>query len=648
MRKFFCILLSLCILSPLLFCCPVRAAETGFAATDVLDDLLSSSSNGKPFRLSDYPFDASGSIQVKAFVEYGFSFDKSRRGDYGLYLYIYNPQGLQIVTGSSLNKVQMAVAYDANGSPSRWEKFSLKFLDKSDDANGLFYKFQIADRSIDGTFFADRVNANQRRYDISGVELLTVGAPNATEYMIGGTYKFTGYAAGLGPVPSADSTLNCTVRDTETLTLEVQHTNYRTDQYDKNHYHNVDTVYFMVPERIFRDYGRLQRIHAEWWEYKSAMMAVTSDSAFYEIMDDYKTAYAKPSNSAIPYYLYSEYSAVGGGSPMIHNFGWAFNHYNRTTSSNVYNYSKRSEIMPLVFYSPVVGTEGVFSFLYSDPSAGSVEGNQVADAIFGYPVKPVDGMPGSFVDANGRMLSSALFDPSVDSGRIRGYNDQTVDLGDTFDLVGYQSGPAGWWDKLCDYGFSWPKTHETLKDVQPIYTLTQADLSGTDAEVAARLLVNKDDVPELRSYYASAGNKRVILFRFASTDYYSAPAYRSGYEGHIDSTDTYVAQMTVFLDFDIIDLTFNKDGSYTVIPAVSDPINVINGIDPPAVEFNWFKALLSLLLLVALILLLVPVLPAVIRFFVDLVRIPLSWFRKEATQRKPPSRPKRKSGGKRR
>lgn len=646
MRNIACIFFALCFLSPLLFCCPVWAAEPGFASTDVLDDLLSSSSNGKPFRLSDYPFDSSGSIQVKAFAEYGFSFDEAKRCDYGLYLYIYNPQGLQIVTGSSLNKVQMAVAYDGNGSPTRWEKFNLLFLDKSDgDANGLFYKFQIVDRSIDGTFFLDRVNANMRRYDVSGVELLTAGASNATEYMVGGTYKFTGYAAGLGPDPAAGSTLNCTVRDTETLRLDVQHTNYRTDQYDKNHYHTIDTVFFSVPERIFQEYGRLQRIHAEWWEYKTAMMAVTSDSSFYNLMLEHRTQIANPTNDSIPYYLYSEYSAVGGGSPTIHNFGWAFNHYNKTTSLNVYNYSKRSEIMPLVFYSPAVGTDGVFSFLYSDPPAGSVEDSQVADAIFGYPVKPVAGMSGSFEHMNGQSLSSYLFDLAVDPGRVRGYNDQTVELGDTFDLVGYQSGAAGWWDKLWDYGFSWPKTHETLKDVQPIYTLTEADLSGKDEDVAARLLVNKDDVPELRSLYNSAAHgtqkKRVILFRFANTDYYSAPAYRSGYEGSIDNTDTYVAQMTVFLDFDILDLTFNKNGAYTVIPAVSDPINIINGIDPPAVEFSWLKALLSLLLLVALIPLLVSVLPAVIRFVIDLVKIPLSWFKKETTQRKPQRKKRR-------
>ena len=79
---------------------------------------------------------------------------------------------------------------------------------------------------------------------------------------------------------------------------------------------------------------------------------------------------------------------------------------------------------------------------------------------------------------------------------------------------------------------------------------------------------------------AGKGN-RIILFRFANTDYYAAPAFRSGYSGSINDTDTYVAQQTVFLDFDIIDLTFNKDGVYTVIPVVASPTDVIKDFDPP-------------------------------------------------------------------
>ena len=38
---------------------------------------------------------------------------------------------------------------------------------------------------------------------------------------------------------------------------------------------------------------------------------------------------------------------------------------------------------------------------------------------------------------------------------------------------------------------------------------------------------------------------------------------------------------SVFFDFDIIQLTFNRDGVYTVIPVVSSPMDIVNAITPP-------------------------------------------------------------------
>ena len=144
----------------------------------------------------------------------------------------------------------------------------------------------------------------------------------------------------------------------------------------------------------------------------------------------------------------------------------------------------------------------------------------------------------------------------VDDGRTMGYNDKTIDLSDTFDLNSYDSNHS-WWDKLWDYGFSWPATNGDYKDVAPIYEVKASDFSGSDADISARLLVNSADVTDLKNFYnkeTQAGN-RVVLFRFANTDYYCAPAFTPN-TTTIQSTDTYVAQETLFLDFDIIELTF--------------------------------------------------------------------------------------------
>lgn len=77
------------------------------------------------------------------------------------------------------------------------------------------------------------------------------------------------------------------------------------------------------------------------------------------------------------------------------------------------------------------------------------------------------------------------------------------------------------------------------------------------------------------------------MFRFATSDYYSEAVdiieLDSGFLWSDKHTEgqAYVATESVFFDFDIIQLTFNKEGDYTVIPVVSSPIDIINDITPP-------------------------------------------------------------------
>ena len=134
---FFLILLSLLTAVNI----PVTAkADSGnaFDNTNVLDDLRSSES----FNILKYPFTESKDIQIINFVEYCYSFRANMRDNYGLYVYIYNPKGLNLDTGNA-NFIQMAVSYDENGNPKGFEKFGLKFLSKAEESNykNLFYKF---------------------------------------------------------------------------------------------------------------------------------------------------------------------------------------------------------------------------------------------------------------------------------------------------------------------------------------------------------------------------------------------------------------------------------------------------------------------------------------------------------------------------
>ncbi len=632
------VILGLAVLLVVLSVLPTPIMQVAYAydttptydQTDVLDDLQFSTVNGEPFDIKDFPFDESKSLQVISFVEYCYSYKTNMRDNYGLYIYVYNPQGINISQNSKSNKVQMAVSYDAAGLPNDYAKFDLECLSVSTgNYNRLFYKFKVVDKKVNGTTFVDRVNSNERRYDVSGIELLTYGQHNATEYGIGGTYKFTGFAEGYGPDASAKSTLNCVAENLETLTLEVHHTNYRTNvsSLGKYHYNEVNTVYFSVPKRVFQQYGNLQKIHAEWWEYKTKMATITSNENFYNQLIKYIGVDVKE-NGSVPIELYCDYSSTGGGaigSAIINNYGWTYNvnlDTQYTALGSVFSISNSKDvqtIMPYVFYSPVVDVDRVFSFLYSDPIAGNVEGTVVQDWIYNYK----NDLGHGYIDCNGRQISKDLFEDYVDEGRTMGYNNVNIDLADTFDLNSYDSNHS-WWDKLWDYGFSWPSTDGDYKDVKPIYELKASDLVGTNKDISNALLVNEDDVTTLQTYYAAETLKgnRVVLFRFANTDYYTAPAFRSGFSGNIQNTDTYVARQTVFFDFDIIDLTFNKDGVYRVIPVVSSPTDIVNGFTAPPQELEWWKILLAVVLIILLLIVLAPVLPYILKAIVWIIMLP--------------------------
>jgi hypothetical protein len=628
------------------------AAESGvsFDETNVMDDLKSSTVNGQPFNLSSYPFDEKGTIQVIDFVEYCYSFRANQRANYGLYVYVYNPQGLNLSTDSKRNKIQMAVRYNSEGNPADYVKFDLQFCSKSEDVNykTLFYKFKVVDKKVGDTTFSDRVNSNERRYDVSGIELLKYGAANATDYAVNGTYKFSGYAEGYGPDASAKSTLKCDVKYLETVELTVKHTFYRTLTSSKGagYQNQLDTVYFAVPKRFFYSYGTLQRIKAEWYEYKTNDIVVTSSDDFYNKANPYigvqtgsfdqygMTQY----NESIGISLGQNAGDAGGGL-MAAKWGWNLGSgYLHVPCATLYYLFKTGNISEYDPYAEITSNGGVAS-------------NELYDYIMAYNKTYDKGR----LDVKDGSISADLFADDIDDyrkldteyGKVqKGYSyydfDADVDLQK---LSAWSDTSPSFWDNWITWGLWDAMTgnipQETSKTISPIYIVKNSDLDGSDATIADRLLMNAADVSDLRAFYNDAvtvnpmdkndEEKVVVMFRFATSDYYSAPVdiieLKGGFlwsDKHT-SGQAYRAYESVFLDFDIIQLSFQKDGNLTVIPVVSSPIDVVNGITPPVDmgdDTAWWEILLGIILLIVLLIILMPVLPYIIKFVFWIICLP--------------------------
>ena len=611
-----------------------------FDNTAVTDDLAE-------YGLSQFVYNKHGTIRFVTLAEYCFSANALNAEHYALYVYLYNPARLEISERQGANTINIAVAYDENGTPLDYANLPLKLCGVATGKySKLLYKYRIIDE--DGVLLKNarmQDGAGKfRRYDIAGVQLWETGANNARDYGVGGTYKFTGYAKGYGADENAENNLLCSVEDLETVKLNVKHTFYRTKTSSKGagYQNQLDTVYFAVPKRLFDTYGRLQRIKAEWYEYKTKDIVVTSNHNFYDKafawLGKQTGAFDKfgmtEYNDEIYYSLGQNAGDAGGGMNMA---AWGWN-----LGSGYLHVPA-----PALYY--LFKTENISEY---DPYADITEnGGITSNALYNWIKNYNKSFDKGTLPIKDGTISADLFTDDIDDyrkvdtqyGKIQNgycYYDFDADI-DLQTLTSWNETKPSFWDNWINWGLWNAMTgnipQEESRTLAPIYTLKAGDLDGTDKEVSERLLINPHDISALRDYYNEAitvdtstadEEKIVVLFRFATSDYYSAAVdiieLGTGFLWSDKHTtgQAYRAWESVFLDFDIIQLSFQKDGAYTVIPAVSDPIDIVNAITPPVHipdGLEWWQILLIVLGVIVALILLAPLLPTIISFLFKLI-----------------------------
>ena len=74
--------------------------QTAYENTNVLDNLEGSTIGGKEFDIADYPHNDSGKPQIISLVEFCYSYYADKQEDFGLYVYVYNPQDIALDMGT--------------------------------------------------------------------------------------------------------------------------------------------------------------------------------------------------------------------------------------------------------------------------------------------------------------------------------------------------------------------------------------------------------------------------------------------------------------------------------------------------------------------------------------------------------------------
>ncbi len=660
--------------------------ELNYDKTNVLDDLKSATVNGEMFNLANYPRNPFGTPQVITFAEYCYSQYENGNGNYALYVYVYNPALTEFSFISDRNKIEISSDFfyagenGKIGSVKDYTKFPLKFCNASTgEYENRFLKFRVIDKD-NILLKAEREHeeaTGNRYYHIAGIELFEIGgdATTAKDFWVNQYYQFSGYANGYGDSEKFPFQCDAT-GNAEAVQLNVKHTFYRTESSSKgeNYQNQLDTVYFTVSKRLFDTYGKLQRIKAEWYEYATKDYVVTSNSEFYNAVQSYLGKIVPSSNGKmetiepvlnddIGYALANGMKTISSwGSETFESAKWGWN------LGVAIGIEEICDRLTLLFL-----TDNIDEYdPYETEVEGTVNGNELYERIREYN-KSYDTGRLSVKDGT---VSADLFESDIDDSRKvdseqgkiqKGYSYYDFDADtDLQKLVSWKDGDPSFWENWNEFGF-WDTIFgkipsDTGREISPIQVLKEQDLSGTDKEISERLLVNIKDVKDIQNAYKDAVTVNpldkkdeecyLVLFRFATSDYYSAPAdiYKSDFWGTVKKGQAYVFHESVFFDFDVIDLTFNKDGVYTVIPAVSDPIDIVNDGTPPINIGDklpdWLKyALFAIGLLIAM-----PVLYWLIKLIAWLVQLILkgivSIFKgigKSVNKRKEKRRSKRKN-----
>lgn len=544
----------------------VAEEKTGYAgirenyeSTDVLDDL-------EGVDLTKYQ--GLKTVSLISFNEFGYM--PGDMSGYGLYIYVYNDTGNQIIN-YNLNRVQIST------DGSVYNKYRVTILDNTDDFT--VYKLKVEDTASIGA----AVNAEQRTYHVSGIELTTT--TGLTDYAISSIYKYTGT-----PVleDGAESTLSCTVEQQDTVIitgLEDRQTVYRTDMDNQNmqSHNQINSVYFSVDNYFINTYGKLQQIEAEWWEYRTTPIVVTNNEDMYNSLMIYTNMYSE--ENPAPAIRNDEYWGVGdwkststGGYGPLRSYNWTFNIENYVSENG--NGVQSFGLLNNLYWILNTDQWGV------DLDNYVVSQEKLAARRFDFE----QSQRAHFSEEdNGYSYCLELFNEEVGEGRKAGYNRKIFDSSNPDDMIDFKEYDPNYrgWDAFKNI-FGWEDDFdEVLTDVSPIVLIDSSNseyyLSGRNEEIADKMLIAVEDVPSFKQYVQTSisNDGTVVLFRFANTEYYSNVAH--GYspeDGWIEDI-AFTAEENVFLNFDIMTLGFYDGYEYTVIPAVSSPIDIVSDIVGP-------------------------------------------------------------------
>ena len=555
--------------------------KLSYDTTDVLFDL----NDFKDVSEADFdttPYEQYKDIRLIRFIEYGFN-----TSDFGLYAYVYNPKNINIDTSSVQNKIQIARSYGADTVlKTQFKKYRLNLISASD--SGKFLKFKIAFNSALSTKYESRF------YSVSGIELLTAGNNNATEYRVGIVYKST---------LNTDGTTTIATDDIPTAKVDVKHTYYRTDYSDKGKgwAQQLSSCYFHLPKSFAfenKSYSSLQAITAEFYNYVTTPIIVTGNYVDYDYMQQYVT-YKNQSEIPSDFYAYDfvetePFSDATRLRKGYSRFSFPYNKFPLLyTEITLTNQHVSPNSLDWVFYdkdldlSDHTVTQKSYRLYSSTISKHYASVKQLF---------PNDYMQRLFISEeeynNGKYSLT---------GFNYGYNCHTysraLEPEEQDDVLGYtlKFDNSNGWQKF------WGIKSSTSQDLLPIVNISLDDANNlSDEEFSKKYLINMNDVESVKRDVTYYSDEQCYLFRYDCCEYFGdeISIHTPKMATATATNSALMAQESVYLDFDILSFRIAQDGAPFLVETptkkgfessnpgkVDDEIEVPNEGDPEDV-FN--------------------------------------------------------------
>ena len=552
----------------------VQTGVNAFDNTNVNDDLAG-------LDLTSITPSASLDPSLFYFMEYGFAEKAEENVNFALYLYIYNPkrQAFRDVDGD--NVVNMPTEYDAAGEPTKYGNVGLHFCGASKGAiEGLILKYRVIDSAnrILANALAQDAEDGERRYDIAGVQLWEVGEAMAEDYGVSHKYYVSGYAKGYGAEAAEESTLEYRREKTDTVELEVQHGFYRPDGYNMglNTQDTLASVYFAVPNEIVERYGEMYAVHCSYLEAVTSEIFVTGNT---DVYNELRGHVGQDIDGLDLRYGFGTARSTFTGSgvntvwnPLIITYSQSYN--KKIRNNGIFCHLTNNEIKTLYYVLPVDGGMDV------ENSADDyvVPWTTLQEYMLDYS----EGKDDLLYNRYARELFSQVADEETDI---------TLTADDTFHLTSIDAS----WESIWNNTFGKDQGGE-VRVIQKVESCQNA------TQVKADYMLDESCYDEFKEYYdAHSKNGTVYVFHFAVDSYYNAEATELDNEnsfGYEMDSNAYLARETVYLNFDVIDISMKKGEEMTVLGVVASPIDVIPNLTPPVETTpdgglgDWFAQLI--------------------------------------------------------